>query len=1128
MMMNSSDSEDALDDAPECTQLSHSDDQDSLPPPSPTPNGCFLCLACRLVGKFDTEFTAVRGKLFSNDNTNEDNAFTNETFDQRLQEVTSEAHACSDDSPCDIQSVLNTSDVTSGSDVDMTIQDRVGISPLLQTDMRQSPSIVVEFIDDDTLEKFSRNQTPQSSEREENKTEVQGYDVDLEAETNEKELLDNLEADVTNELETENHSQEPDESSIHILDRPLSNEPVQMDEIVTPELNSTISGDQQMSEFDTQSNCIPPSDAHVSPENIQQNKVEYQGLDYTPDIPYSDDTNFLPDISEREEPHVFKDSSESDYHSAVLDTTEFDEPVAELLYDEPKGPNICEKTNPLNDESIDDESNESIIEEYVNQPNELIDLESNENNSSEHLPISSEMLVATETNAEHREDTGVIQIEDNNFEIEPVTAGDVETNAYDDAVSSKDDEVSHPSSESNSNEPEIPSSEDSSESLALNTPDLVTVEANDKCRDWINSTPSCDEQEEGSSINMENTSEDSDAFIEDKVELNTSKDKESILTKVKTLGAKIFSFEPSTKSPYESDDKGGSDIITISVSDQQLVAPSDTQTTLDVDNKNEKEELMLHSKEVDKVDVDEELDGDKEDLDVHNEDVDKVNVDEELDGDKEDLGVHNEEVDKVDVDEELYGDKEDLDVHNEEVDEVYADEELDGDKKDLDVDSEEVDNVDVDEELDGDKEDLDIHNEEVDKVDVDEELYGDKEDLDVHNEEVDNVDVDEDLCGDKEDLDVESEEVDKVDSDVELDGDKEDLDVHNEDVHKVDVDEELDGDKEDLGVHNEDVDEAYVDEELDGDKKDLDVDSEEVDEVDVDEDLDGDKVDLDVHNEEVDEVDVDEELDGDKKDLDNEEVDKVEVDEKADDVDLDSEIKSELTVSLISPQIITPVLEADKIEECTKSAPSLEKSQMLSETENKREPDNEQKNSDESSDSIQNEDKDNTSPPKKSMLKRVKKFGAKIFAFDKESASESTKEAKSLTSKKVTGSEKKTNVDVPEPLAESKIQLNSKSDVNIGLESSESPSYTVENTNSFVIKDHFSVKQDEVTGEPPLIFKDCVDANIDYDSVPLLTILSAINKGSVNSASNEQFSLGDEKMETDSGYSPSTAEVSWN
>ena len=142
--------------------------QYSSPPTSPTPpHGCFTCLACRLVGKFDSEFTAVRRKIFFSEETpesvkiflpsvcqlkmshsvqllisntgdgpsnngkiieikaqskqllehilqhiesaeNDRGVFSSGTLDRRLKEVTTEG-SCDPDAPCSIQQVLRSS-----------------------------------------------------------------------------------------------------------------------------------------------------------------------------------------------------------------------------------------------------------------------------------------------------------------------------------------------------------------------------------------------------------------------------------------------------------------------------------------------------------------------------------------------------------------------------------------------------------------------------------------------------------------------------------------------------------------------------------------------------------------------------------------------------------------------------------------------------------------------------------------------------------------------------------------------------------------------------------------------------------------------------------------------------------
>ncbi|XP_063687249.1 uncharacterized protein LOC134820671 [Bolinopsis microptera] len=174
------------------SNLGNPDPNEEVPPPSPPPqSGCFTCLACSLVGKIDTELAAVRRRMFvSSEGSSPDQmdpppprVFTSETLDRKLQSLTSSEHSSDTDSegPCNIQGLLKTSGGGSnhgnsggssnhgnsgggsnhgnsgggypsrdGALSDYLPDDHDVFSPVL---VRESPSIVIEFIDDTRLMK---------------------------------------------------------------------------------------------------------------------------------------------------------------------------------------------------------------------------------------------------------------------------------------------------------------------------------------------------------------------------------------------------------------------------------------------------------------------------------------------------------------------------------------------------------------------------------------------------------------------------------------------------------------------------------------------------------------------------------------------------------------------------------------------------------------------------------------------------------------------------------------------------------------------------------------------------------------------------------------------------------------
>ena len=312
--------------------------QDVSAPPSPTPDGCFLCLACRLVGKFDTEFSAVRGKMFSFENTdeinNDDAIFNNDALDQRLQDVKS-SNNCETGSPCDIKQVLHSSDLSSGDDesdddteghslnsdgVESAAEVNLEIVEVLslpQNDLRsQSPSIVVEFIDDDTLQSMAHN-VP---------AEDQLGDSEI---TNRDKHDDHSSDDNNNNDETASVSEDIiNDSTINIMDRPLSKESLHLDCILMAEV---VSSDTESSVLIEDSKDVQ-SECDTEPKMIKSDELELEDEIYNSDTEVksieADNVGLAqPDTKECEESGNQHNSVES--NSAVVDTPHSDELFAE-------------------------------------------------------------------------------------------------------------------------------------------------------------------------------------------------------------------------------------------------------------------------------------------------------------------------------------------------------------------------------------------------------------------------------------------------------------------------------------------------------------------------------------------------------------------------------------------------------------------------------------------------------------------------------------------------------------------------------------------------------------------------------------------------------------------------------
>ena len=114
--------------------------EEALPPPSPQPvDGCFSCLACRLVGRLDTELSAVKRRMFFNNSP--DQVFADSDLDARIRTAPINHTGAS---PCNIRNVLRSSTDASCSEED----EEEEIVDQVRADPRKSPSIFVEFVDD--------------------------------------------------------------------------------------------------------------------------------------------------------------------------------------------------------------------------------------------------------------------------------------------------------------------------------------------------------------------------------------------------------------------------------------------------------------------------------------------------------------------------------------------------------------------------------------------------------------------------------------------------------------------------------------------------------------------------------------------------------------------------------------------------------------------------------------------------------------------------------------------------------------------------------------------------------------------------------------------------------------------
>ena len=126
-------------------------------PPSPPPAGCFTCFACNLVNKIDTEISAVRRKMFlpsgdsTVDGTPNSPMCTSDSLSSKPECLTSgELSDPSCDSPSNIQELVRSNGKHSYIDGGLSVSDYFPddhdvFSP---APAKQSPAIVIEFIDD--------------------------------------------------------------------------------------------------------------------------------------------------------------------------------------------------------------------------------------------------------------------------------------------------------------------------------------------------------------------------------------------------------------------------------------------------------------------------------------------------------------------------------------------------------------------------------------------------------------------------------------------------------------------------------------------------------------------------------------------------------------------------------------------------------------------------------------------------------------------------------------------------------------------------------------------------------------------------------------------------------------------
>ena len=133
-------------------------DHDVPPPSPPAASGCFTCFACSLAGKLDTEFATVRRRIFllTEENRGEDQETTSSQDQVRSGKSDSigsseRTGSEGESSAGDIPEVLDTSqEYQSSREGGLSVSDYLPdehdvFSPV---SVRQSPSIVVEFIDD--------------------------------------------------------------------------------------------------------------------------------------------------------------------------------------------------------------------------------------------------------------------------------------------------------------------------------------------------------------------------------------------------------------------------------------------------------------------------------------------------------------------------------------------------------------------------------------------------------------------------------------------------------------------------------------------------------------------------------------------------------------------------------------------------------------------------------------------------------------------------------------------------------------------------------------------------------------------------------------------------------------------
>ena len=131
-----------------------------VPPPSPPPaSGCFTCFACSLAGKLDTEFATVRRRIFllTEENRGEDKEITSSQDQVRsgksdsIGSMSERSGSEVESSAGDMQEVLdNSQEYQSSKEGGLSVSDYLPdehdvFSPV---SVRQSPSIIVEFIDD--------------------------------------------------------------------------------------------------------------------------------------------------------------------------------------------------------------------------------------------------------------------------------------------------------------------------------------------------------------------------------------------------------------------------------------------------------------------------------------------------------------------------------------------------------------------------------------------------------------------------------------------------------------------------------------------------------------------------------------------------------------------------------------------------------------------------------------------------------------------------------------------------------------------------------------------------------------------------------------------------------------------